>query len=97
MLKGQSGYVESLAWSPDGIRLAGNRGYPVQIQDAITGGAYTVAWWPDSRTPASGGGFEAGLHSGDFSVRLLNAGREEQMAVFGLASFNITYAENKTP
>lgn len=57
--------IESIAWSPDGSRLAFNAGYLVRVWDLAawesaqvmevgTGGAWSVAWSPDGSRLASG-------------------------------------------
>lgn len=64
--RGHASYVNALAWSPDGRRIASGSGdWTVQVWDAANGGhAYTyrghshdvwwVAWSPDGRRIASG-------------------------------------------
>jgi WD40 repeat protein len=65
--KGHHAYVETLAWSPDGKRIASGSGdKSVQVWDAVTGGhaftyrdhtgaVWAVAWSPDGKRIASGG------------------------------------------
>ncbi len=73
---GHSGWVRSLAWSPDGKVLAsGSRDTTIQLWDVETGmprqdfkghakEIYCLAWSPDGQTLASG--------AGDKSIRLWN-------------------------
>jgi eukaryotic-like serine/threonine-protein kinase len=65
--KGHHAYVETLAWSPNGKRIASGSGdKTVQVWDATTGGhaftyrdhageVWAVAWSPDGQRIASGG------------------------------------------
>ena len=65
--KGHHAYVQTLAWSPDGKRIASGSGdKTVQVWDALTGGhafnysdhagvVWAVAWSPDGKSIASGG------------------------------------------
>jgi len=64
--KGHSGFVKSVAWSPDGKRIAsGSDDKTVQVWDAAAGGNVyiykdhsdvvdSVAWSPDGKRIASG-------------------------------------------
>ncbi|WP_433677712.1 toll/interleukin-1 receptor domain-containing protein [Nocardia sp. CA-119907] len=88
--------VLSVAWSPDGSRLAvGGRDKAVRVWDAATGGLQwttlgrvggitSVAWSPDGRTLAVGGAHGVGLHDASTGGHRLtlrgHSGRVESVA-----------------
>jgi Tol biopolymer transport system component len=83
---GHADWVYTVAWSPDGTRLAsGSRDKTVQIWDALDGGQvftyrrhaaaiYTVAWSPDGRHLASA--------SGDKTVQVWDAADGKHMFTY---------------